>query len=776
MSLQEAVELLVPLTWPLEKEELQTTANHYQHMPYLQLAQIGYKREIFEHWSSSILRTSIRIGLPSIALPIGERSQRDEGIIKLLLYFLRNIVMISAPPDLPVEWNENEVSRSATINAYHTQDVFALILTVASNIGEDFNTQDVVVLEVLFHLLKGINVERLFMDDEQVDQKNTKDLQNLMNKEASMLRSYAKNAPSRHSRFGTMIWVHREDGKVSTLSGQDALRDCATAFAKMDQSKKWNKPRRGPKEPRTSNHCDIATPISKSAKPLLQSFVEDFLDSGFNPLFSHLRKTIEREAERALEMHTQQFLYLTGWFLEAARYRIANTKKARASEQTPKPAEAEVENYGLVAAVLNQETFILLNRYMQERLDTKAWHELDAGMRCFTQILLTVQDMSLSSNDEDQEIAENIQNRLFYEETTHDRVLTILRGYKDQGFSYLDACTELAHVFLRILERYSKENIDLQIRSRRKARKKKQAATENREQGQDIDQNSEDEDEIEAQRTSRERKFDFQRFAARFITQPCVDTFVSFATYYKDLSTEQLKRAHRFFYRVGFKQDMCIMLFRLDIISLFNRMIKGSEPLNDASPMFADWQELIKQIFKRLIKKMKERPELAVELLFSKVPATAFYLEYGYDKQAVTGTPRAPAELEVKENMSREEQIGIVVAAMFRTNFDAVMFVEEALGSAANERQSWEAEAAARSSEAPNESTTQSQDGEPSGVPSQTPQPPSIGKLHMFNFISPTIHANIFHKSSNPNPSLSASLSSKMLASASSSHSSVWNA
>ena len=643
--------------------------------------------------------------------------------------------MISAPPDLPVEWNENEVSRSATIDAFQSQDVFALMLTMASNIGEDFNTQDVVFLEILFHMLKGVDVEKLFMDDVQLDKKNSRDLQGLIKKEAAMLRGYAKNAPTRHNRFGTMIWIKRDDEKVSTLSGQDVLTDGQHALSKMDQSKKWNKPRRGNKEQRTQNHFDIATPLNKTAKQHLRSFVEDFLDSGFNPLFGHLRRAIEREADRVLLIHTQQFLYLISWFLAAERARKAKRRKADKDRQLA-ASETEGDSYGLIASVLNQETFILLNRYMEDRLDHKSWHELNAGMRCFTQILLTVQEMSESKIEEDQEIAENIQNRIFYEEATHDRIIAVLRTYKDQGFNYLDACTELVHVFLRVLERYSKENIDLQIRSKRRARAKKkqqQAVVQPQEENPDMEQDSEAEDEIEAQRLSRERKFDFKRFAAKFVTQPCVDTFVALTTFYRDLTTEQLKRAHRFFYRVAFKQEMCVILLRLDIISLFHRMIKGPEGMNVASPMYAEWQELAKQVFRRLVKKMKERPELAVELLFSKTNAAAFYLEYGYDKSAYSSIPRAPAELEIKDLSGRRNQIGVVIAATFRSEFDTIMFIEEAVKSAASERESWEAAETAKAIETESQekdATAPLENQQQNGtVLTEKPLPPPIGKL-----------------------------------------------
>ena len=59
------------------------------------------------------------------------------------------------------------------------------------------------------------------------------------------------------------------------------------------------------------------------------------------------------------------------------------------------------------------------------------------------------------------------------------------------------------------------------------------------------------------------------------MTQGCIDTFVTFTSYYTDLKPAQLKRSHRFFYRVAFKQEMSVMLFRVNIIALFYKMIKG---------------------------------------------------------------------------------------------------------------------------------------------------------------------------------------------------------
>ena len=723
------LELLVPLTWPIEKNDTQMTVNHHRHVPYLQLAQTSYKRAILEHESVTVLRTAVRIGLPSIALPMGERSSRDEGIIKLLLYFFRNVAMISPPQNLPNEGKEGEVSRSATIEAFHRQDVLALLLTISSNMGEDFNTQDTVIMEVLFHLLKGVDVEKLFMDKKQLKSKNDDELKSLLAQEAGMHRSYAKNAPTRHNRFGTMIWVKRDEpGKVSTVSGQDVLKDGQQTLSRMDQTKKWNKPRQRVKnEEPAYDRFDMPVPLTESANTHLRAFVEEFLDSSFNPLFNHIRRAIEREAERVLDAHQQQFFYLVSWFLEAERVRRRQKKEAEKGKKDQKLGETfEADSFALIATVLNQESFILLNRFMQERLDLKSWREVQAGMRCFTQILLIVQDMAESQLEEDQEIAENIQNRIFYEETTHDRIVAILRGYKDQGFGYLNSCTELSHVFLRILERYSRENVDLQVRSRRRARKSKKAAAKQREQTNedDGDEASEMEDVAEAERVTKERKFDFTRFSTKFMSQSCIDTFVSFAKYYLDLDTEQLKRAHRFFYRVAFKRDLSVLLFRLDIIALFNKMIKGPEGLDRGNPMYREWDELVRQLIKKMIKKLEQRPELAIELLFSKINSTTYYLEYGYEKQTTSSKSRPPAILEVRGSMTIEEQIGVVVAALYDSKLEQVDWVSKAILSAAEERQSWESEALARQAQS---QSGQEPDSEiPADQPETTSKAPSI--------------------------------------------------
>ncbi|RDA83507.1 hypothetical protein CP532_2679 [Ophiocordyceps camponoti-leonardi (nom. inval.)] len=703
-------EILVPLTWPMDRDKERMTVNHYRHIPVLELAQLHYKKAIINFDVARILHTAVRAALPAIATPIGDRTARDQGIIKLILFFLRNVALISYSDKKGFEGDESQVSRSATMDAFSYQDIFVFLLTLASNMGEGFRTEDMTVMEVIYHLVKRVEIDKLFMHEKQFNKAKSNELSAMMKKESNMLNAYNRKGPTRHSRFGTMIWVAREDGKLSSLSGQDVLTDAAVRNQKMDESKTYKPPRRGKRQKDDGQNLGPPVKLNARARTQLRSFVEEFLDAGFNPLFQHVRKSIQREASHVMQYHRRQFFYLVAWFLEAERMRRQAKKEAGRQQARGDDADDDVNSFNLVAGVLNQEMFITLNAALHESYDMKDWQELTAVMRCFTQILLTVQEMTDSGREDDEEIAENVLNRLFYEEKTYDVIVNAVKAYKDQGFDFLDAVTELAHHFLRILEAYSKQNVDLQIRSRRRTRRKKKKKQEDAAaaaaaaaaegtttaaEGEQDGEGSEDEDEAAAaKQTSKERKFDFHRFSSKFTSQGVVNTFVMLTRYYADLDDNQLKRAHRYFYRLAFKQEMSVMLFRVDIIHLLYNMIKGPEPLDKSSKMYGEWQELVKQILRKCFKKLRERPELFVELLFSKMGATATYLEYGYEKQTLTAKKEAKpgAELEFKHTEERDRQIAIVVGAMLdRNESHHINWLKGVLTEAESERRSWAA-------------------------------------------------------------------------------------
>jgi replication fork protection complex subunit Tof1/Swi1 len=142
----------------------------------------------------------------------------------------------------------------------------------------------------------------------------------------------------------------------------------------------------------------------------------------------------------------------------------------------------------------------------------------------------------------------------------------------------------------------------------------------------------------------------------------------------------------------------------------------------------------VRQLIKRCTRKIQERPELVVEMLFSKVNSTAHFLEYGYEKQTVSAKPRGAAELEVKPGKEWEEQIAIVVGALLdRNEGDLLQWIKSQLASAESERRSWEgANQALQSIE--NEPFAEGE--ESPVVEAEQLQPPSICMLNLFHSLA----------------------------------------
>ena len=158
------MELLVQLTWQIELDPHRTDPVQYNYEAALKFAQIGYKTAILHHPEHNILRPIIRIALPSLAIPRRDRPERDDHIISLVICFLRNAVEISARSAVSagMDQQKNENSRSETILAFERSDVFNLIAALAAGTTEEYEKIDCLLLETLYHLVKGVRVEDLF--------------------------------------------------------------------------------------------------------------------------------------------------------------------------------------------------------------------------------------------------------------------------------------------------------------------------------------------------------------------------------------------------------------------------------------------------------------------------------------------------------------------------------------------------------------------------------------------------------------------------------------
>ncbi|KAF3938364.1 hypothetical protein ABW19_dt0205474 [Dactylella cylindrospora] len=659
------VELLVPLTWPLEKSDFQMTVNHHRHIAILKRSQVSYKQVILTHPSKSILKACCVNALPPMEIPLAERTNRDEGIIRLILYLVRNLLQIDSTEGDSDDTRE-DISRSTTIDSFAAQGVFNLLIAIISGVPELFEQQDVVILDVLFHLLSGVDVNQIARSQEKSG--GAKDpLMQMLRQEEQAKRSNTK--ASRHNRFGTAVILQKGNGQKAVISGQDALVNEENGLRKLDATKKWRKPQHTGKK--SGNFFGAEVHLSKSAGTCLQGFIIRILQSGFNSLFQSVRKAIERDSERVLTTtHPTQLFYTASLILS---FGMAINRERQAQTR------GESFDFGQVSTLLHAETTIVLFRHLRECLDLKLWRDVQACCLFFVQILLITTEMAQSKNPDERSVADNILSRIFYEETLQDLMVAVLRSGSKRPIRYLDTVTQMTHVYLRSLERYSRQNTSMVVRSKRK---NKPDSLQSR------DANSSDESSTENARHSSEKHFDFLKCESKFLSEPCLEPFLELLEYHKELDPSQVRRCINFLHRIFVKRGAVIGLFSLRTISLLHELAQNTRGI----PGYTEVQVFVQYFGKQLVRKLDTLPALFVEILFHKSPKTSYFLQNGKDRELPPKRLRLPPSLEIKGDLEKDRRIAIAVSLVMldETCSDQLGWVESILENCRTERKNIE--------------------------------------------------------------------------------------
>lgn len=659
-----SLELLVPLTWPLVLNK-ESKNNHYRHAPYLNQARLKYKRAILSHPKNKMLRAIIRLAIPVLKLDKQDRTKRDDGILKLVLFFFRNILAIEAEGK-DRELVEEDISRSSTIQKYDEQNVVQFLVTISAQIGTLFTEHEVAVMECMFYLLRGLTPESLFpipeskdKEEEREQQKapepshkpSTTDLKDILRAEKGMKSAARKNS-HRHSRFGTMISMVNPDGSRYAVSGVEGVLGADSGWSKIDANKKWSKPG-GRRIDKYELAWNQKVPLSRDSNAIVKTFVSKVLSSGFNLICKAVRRLIQNDNERATIENQMQFLYVVAFFLESERQQ----------HEIEKIETGKESDYGLVAESLNQEMFIVVMKLMRECSEkgpTQNMGVVYASMACFLQILLVVNEMSRSNGStEDQEIAENMKERLFYEEAYLSLLASLPRLAVRQSQVFLTKCVELTHVLLKMLEVYTKQHTEVYVRSKRQ-KKKDEDATDEYEEGFD--------EEKGAKHVTTERKFVFAKFERKFINSETLSAYKRYLSVYNELSSKELMHGLWFIHRLFSNHpDTRAHFFSLDFMRLLQRLCDDKTGVSKAFKVRKEIDRFMSYYVDKLRKALEKTPSLYVELLFNKMNETVFYLEHGHDPVRANkkSQPTVAQTWEFTEGMFTDEQKhGIAIATL----------------------------------------------------------------------------------------------------------------
>jgi replication fork protection complex subunit Tof1/Swi1 len=403
------------------------------------------------------------------------------------------------------------------------------------------------------------------------------------------------------------------------------------------------------------NGGQARTLLSSEGRSALITFMESMLESAFNCLYNFERRranllVLVLATRREL---TAERITITDWDY----IRFFTVTSFILSYQLTRHEAAPEEAFGFetVASVVNPQTMAFVVRELRKAEGEKRWAVLQAGLGTFRQIILSLDSMAHSTNEELRQVSEGMQNLLFYEVSTIEFIEHLTKSFKPTTLTtgYLKVLVETVHVLLRSLEKFSK-NRPLFVRKEKRVKKSNEL------QG----GVSEDEDE---RRVYEDKKFDFGVLENRFASDTVISTYCILLKEYQTMEPSLLHQVLKMLYRIAFNTKHEPMLYKLSTMTLFNRILAEKARL----PKTAEHKELVAfvtAVVRKFFACLGDYPFLFLDLFFVKTKQDCVILREGLAAVDAIQAKKQPKdayetndELEIKPGFTWSQQVRIAV-------------------------------------------------------------------------------------------------------------------
>lgn len=660
------LELLVLLTWPVEVNR-KTLLKDYTSKTNARRAQLLYKLHILSYRNGSTLKAVVRLGLRALQLPREDREPRDINILRLILFFIRNILFIEPLPaskspkaitnsaDLPNGMRPEDIGLSAVLAAFDKNKVLLFLTSIAHAVQSEFNDDSfgVLVVECLSLLTRGVKTDSLFLGAPKASVADISvnvppastatglQLQDLLLEEGKRKRQQKNNVSTRHGRFGTLLTIQSSDNaSYYTVSGQEALSSTLNTLDKLDRTKKWHKTSAFKYDSNEFVKNSVVY-LNQSSLKILKVFVDELLLSGsYNNLLLFVGRHITNLSnDHDLGRHgildsvdpqeLASYFLTISWFFSYKRDRNYYYSKHKL---TPREDEDSLD-YGSVGSALNEVNFILLTSYFRSAYEAKDHDSLHVALICMRGMLLISNDIFVSARsqrelnplseediNQDRELAEGIIRKLFSQKQFLDMMVNIPKQAAKHSPEYLSVVVSVVHIVLKCFETLANEDVKMYIKTRRKMNKFTKQSGLNRDMDREhwhlIDRGSDEEaDDDDIRYINQERKLDFKNTEVRFFHTDTVSTHIAYLSRYADMNHEEIKRGVSYFHRLFVVRKDFAALYRLDFMSLLYRL---RSHLPKSSSIRRHVEEFIVYFMKKF-KSALERFPVAIELLFPRL-------------------------------------------------------------------------------------------------------------------------------------------------------------
>ena len=457
--------LLVNLTMPallsFEKEVLATKTDKLHEKLYMEVTSyLRWYKDLFVFFNvmkvfSSHLGHLLQLGKTN-------RTDEDDLMLERILIIIRNILHV--PSDsLEAEQLHNSIStHDKLVLSIVEYGVADLLFYLCGNKDEEQHC--LLSLEIISLIFGDFNADILATQSQSHGNvKVDKELQELKMKEdlEKQIRLNMKN--TRHSRFGGTFVVQ---GKKS-ITEKDLIYHKNIKKIKnlsFDEGKNIQRHTRSNAIARDNSCKRLST---ANVRCTLKDLALKFLDLCYNPLMKKAKSFLCR-GQSTSDCDESFYLWSCAFFMEF------NRKVGFKLELVAETLSSDSFAYVLQIIFKFHEDIKGYSAKMinQQQIGGKRLH---FAIKAYQEILQNLSLMIISNDTKVKEISGVIQSIIFYQQEYRELPTLLLKQFTARVFtkSYLTDLIECAHLYIRMLDTYTKSNTLIVQQTKKKAKKKK---------------------------------------------------------------------------------------------------------------------------------------------------------------------------------------------------------------------------------------------------------------------------------------------------------------
>uniref|UniRef100_A0AAY4E0P9 Timeless circadian clock n=1 Tax=Denticeps clupeoides TaxID=299321 RepID=A0AAY4E0P9_9TELE len=387
-----------------------------------------------------------------------QRQDEDNLLIERILLLVRNVLHVPADP------YEEKFITIKLLNV-GMDDLLKFLASAQSEQQWSMH-----VLEVISLMFRDQTPEVLasagHARSSQEKQKDAAELEALRAKEQAEKRSRIMQRGTRHSRFRGSYVVQG----VKSIGEKDVIFHQGLHNLKNYSHDSGKAVRRVPKRKLMAQDLESQRRSALNVRLFLREFCIDFLENCYNHLMYLVKERLIREQ---VQKHDETYyLWALSFFMAFNRSHsfLPDLVSETLSIGTFHFIEKNITNY--------------YEMMLTDRKEATSWsRRMHLALKAYQELLLTVNEMDRSKDENIRQSATVIKSNIFYLMEYREIFLTLLRKFDErtQPRSFLRDLVESTHLFLRMLERFCKGRNSLVVQrvKRRKRSQKKQPHQEN---------------------------------------------------------------------------------------------------------------------------------------------------------------------------------------------------------------------------------------------------------------------------------------------------------